>query len=45
MIERSIVHLSELLKDIAWPVSIYLVYLSSVEAAPSSEPPHGYSLR
>jgi hypothetical protein len=28
MIEQSMVHLPELLKDIARPVSIYLVYLS-----------------
>src|SRR5215211_964666 len=28
MIEQSIVHLPDLVKDIDWPVSIYLVYLS-----------------
>jgi hypothetical protein len=31
MIEQSIVHLSELVKDIDRPVSIYLVHLSSSE--------------
>jgi hypothetical protein len=30
MIEQSIVHLPELVKDIERPVSIYLVHLSSV---------------
>src|SRR5215208_594430 len=30
MIEQSIVHLPVLVKDIDWPVSIYLVHLSSL---------------
>jgi hypothetical protein len=32
MIEQSMVHLPELLKDIARPVSIYLVYLSRIQS-------------
>jgi hypothetical protein len=38
MIEQSMVHLPELLKDIARPVSIYLVYLSRLSWTKLSRP-------
>jgi hypothetical protein len=47
MIEQSMVHLPELLKDIARPVSIYLVFLSSachlsITKEPATDNPRTY---